>query len=266
MFNIRQQIPLWKQILLGALGIFAVAVLYWWTSHTTHERNPNDTTVPGFTQIMKGFSKILAENRNQEVEIWGDIRATFTRFFCGMTASGIISILIGVMMGCFTPIDSFFRPLLSCAAKTPPMAMIAVFFVLIGLNEWLFISIVAFGAIPPLTLGISNEAKEVPAELITKGLTQGASRMEVSWSIVFRHVLPQTFAGLILTTGPAINYLVGSEGFFADKGFGYRIRILSRVLEMNQVYIYVLVLIALGYFTDWLFKMAAKKLCPWYEG
>ncbi len=266
MFNIRQPLCVWKRMFIGAGGIFCVALGYWWISHKTHVANPHDSTVPSYSQLAEGISRIFTANRRGEVDFWIDVKATFTRFTVGMVASTIISILLGILIGCFTPIEAFLKPLLSCASKTPPMAMIAVFFVLIGLNEMLFISLVAFGVIPSLTLAIVNAARDVPSELITKGQTQGASRMEICWSIVFPHVLPQIFAGLMLATGPAINYLVGSEAIFADRGFGYRIRILSRVLEMNQVYLYVLALILLGYFTDWLFRLAVKKCCPWYEG
>ena len=60
-------------------------------------------------------------------------------------------------------------------------------------------------------------------------------------------------------------FLIAAEWMMADVGFGYRLRIQSRLLNMSVVYIYLILLGVAGFGIDWLLTLARKKLSPWFE-
>ena len=51
-----------------------------------------------------------------------------------------------------------------------------------------------------------------------------------------------------------------------DVGFGYRIRLQSRLLNMDVVYVYIVMLTAFGFLVDHLLVALRRAWCPWHEG
>lgn len=54
------------------------------------------------------------------------------------------------------------------------------------------------------------------------------------------------------------------EMLVADVGFGYRLRMQSRLLNMNVVYIYLAILAVSFFFIDWSLRFARRRMCPWF--
>ena len=67
-----------------------------------------------------------------------------------------------------------------------------------------------------------------------------------------------------LQIGPAMVYLIAAEMVVADFGFGYRIRLQSKLLNMGVVYPYLVILAVFGFTMDFLLTKLQQVLCPWY--
>ena len=118
--------------------------------------------------------------------------------------------------------------------------MLAVYFVVFGMEAKLFVAMIALGIFPTLAQGIYQAAKkDVSDHAVFKAYTLGASQLEVIWNVVFQQVLPRIIENVRLQIGPAMVFLIAAEWLIADTGFGYRLRIQSRLLHMNVVYIYL---------------------------
>ena len=89
--------------------------------------------------------------------------------------------------------------------------------------------------------------KEVPEELTNKAYTLGATNGEVIWNVIFPAILPKVIDLVRLSIGPAMVYLLAAELLVSDEGFGYRIRLLSRRLDMQVVYPYLVLLAGFGF-------------------
>ncbi len=250
---------------LGFLSVVALLGLYSVISHRQHQINPNDKTIPNWTQLGEGVKKAVEVNRRSE-ERWivVDALATGKRLFLGLFYGVAGAVLIGVFMGCFAPIEAFLYPPLALLAKIPPTAMLAVFFVLSGTGTNMYIAMISFGVLPTLAQTVYLAVKDVPAELQYKGYTLGASHTEVIWNIIFQHVLPKLIDAVRLQVGPAMVYLIAAEMVVGDVGFGYRIRIEFKKLNMNVVYPYLAVLAAFGFSMDSALRWLQHWLCPWY--
>ena len=93
-----------------------------------------------------------------------------------------------------------------------------------------------------------------------------ASHTEVIVSIIMPHVLPKLLDALRLVIGPALVYLIAAEMVVGDVGFGYRIRLQSKLTNMAVVYPYLTLLAAFGFGMNFLLSQAQRRLCPWYDG
>lgn len=266
---IRQPISHKARIALGVLAIALLALAYTWLSVRQHAINPRDTTLPTWPQLAAGVSKVLTPDPEYKGQcwLWVDFKATFFRHFTGLAAGAIASIALGLLMGCYAWIEALFVPPLSLLAKIPPTAMLAVFFVVVGTDYTMFVAMIGFGVLPTLAQAVYQSAKsDVPEELIFKAYTLGASQLEIVWNVIFMQILPRVIEAVRLQVGPAMVYLIAAEMLVGDVGFGYRIRIQSRLLNMNVVYTYLMVLGLLGFFMDYSLSWLRRKLCPWYKG
>ena len=263
---IRRPIKSSTQAILGVLSILLLLGGYTFMAHRQHQKNPDDTTIPLWSQLQKGFQSAIEVNRRSG-ERWlvVDAAASGKRYFLGLLGGVAASLVLGLAMGCFSPVEAFLNPPLSLLAKVPPTAALAVFFVLVGTGNNMYVAMIAFGVLPTMTLTVYLAVKEFPDELLYKAYTLGASHLEVIWTIMFRQVLPRFIDAVRLAIGPAMVYLIAAEMVVGDVGFGYRIRLQSKLLNMSLVYPYLALLAAFGFGMDSLLRLLQRKLCPWYE-
>jgi NitT/TauT family transport system permease protein len=288
---VRTPISYQARVALGVLSVALLLVGYTALSAWQHRVNPNDTLIPNWTQLAEGvFDRDTIPQRNRETgemeeipnlskrgildpqkEYGGkswlrvDVVASFTRLFLGLAAGVIASIALGLLMGCYAPVEAFFVPPMSVLAKIPPTAMLAVFFILIGTD--MHVAMIAFGVIPSLSQAVYQSAKtDVPEELIFKAYTLGASQLEIIWNVIFMQILPRVIEAVRLQVGPAMVYLIASEMIVGAEGLGSRIRLMQKPLAMNVIYLYLGVLGLSGFLMDYGLTWLRRWLCPWFKG
>jgi NitT/TauT family transport system permease protein len=249
-------------------SLFAIQLLLFYYNNMSveqHVKNPKDTTLPSFTQIVQGAKTITHLDSTGKMWLWEDAKATLLRHFCGLTLGVAISVVLGIAMGCFEIVEAFFGPVLSLFSKIPPTAMMVVYFVLFGTDFTMFIAMVALGTIPILSLTICQFVqKDVSINLIDKAYTQGGSKAEVIYDIVFKSILPRIIEAVRLQAGPALVLLIAAEMLAADVGFGYRLKIQGRLLQMNVVFIYLAILAVSYHIIDLSLRFLRRRLCEWY--
>lgn len=264
---IRRPIKYPAKLLLGFLSIIFLLIAYSWLSYNQHQTNPTDRSIPSWSHLKDGVIKAIEPNkRSGDRWMFVDAKATIYRLFLGLACGITGSLFVGIFMGCFPKVEAFLYPPLSFFAKIPPTAAIAVFMVMAGKDTAMYVSMIAFGVLPTMAVAIFLTVKSFPDELQFKAYTLGASHSEVIWTIIFKFVMPKLLETTRLMIGPAMVYLIAAEMLFGSGvGFGYRIRMQSRLLDMNVVYPYLALLAFFGYFMDFALKKMAGWLCPWQE-
>lgn len=285
MSRIKQPIHPYWTIFWGIIGVLVLVVGYQVLSNRQHARNPTDTTIPSMSQMLDGLKTVCTPRENPLISAFGgteaektfmgqlhktpifnDVVSTYGRLIKGLVLGCSLSILLGMAMGCYEWIAALFLPALSLLAKVPGTAMLAVFFVMVGTGEVMFATMIGFGVLPILTQAIYLSAKhDIHEEEINKAYTLGSSNMEVIYNVVYKQILPKILENIRLQIGPAMVYLIAAEMLVGQVGMGYQIRMQQRLLNMNIVYDYLLILGISGLIMDHGMLMFRRKLCPWYS-
>lgn len=251
-----------------AISIVSIIVMllgYTYLSHRQHEKNPKDKTIPTWSQLKEGVEKIFEKNRRSgERWIVVDSVESAKRLFLGLLWGVVGAIVIGLLTGCFPVVEAAISPYLAILAKLPPTAALALFFVMLGTGLSMYVGIIVVGIMPILAQSIYLSIKDIPRELINKGITLGATRTELVFHIVIKQILPRMINSIRLQIGPALVYLIAAEYACAHLGFGYRLRLQARLVNMDVVYPYLALLILFGFVMNWILKVAQHKLCRWY--
>ena len=262
---IRRPIRMRQKVLLGVLAMLAIVGCYAVMSYRQHQANPLDTTMPNWSQLTEGVSKVVEVNqRSGERRIVEDLSATATRLFMGLGIGTLAAVIVGLLMGCSKRFEAFFLPILAIVAKMAPTAMLAVFFVMVGTGREMYITMIVWGIVPTMGQSIYLAARDVSDNYLFKAYTLGASNGEVVWNVVVPMILPNMLDALRLAIGPTVVYLIAAEMVVSDVGFGYTIRLQARLVNMNIVYPYIVLLATFGFTMDYGLRLLQRKACPWY--
>lgn len=254
-----------KQVVLSALSVLLLVVGYTWISHRQHQVNPDDTTIPSWSQLADGAVKFTQLDRKGKRWLVEDSFATGKRLAAGISLGVVFGFIIGMSMGCVPTLEAFLQPPISLLAKVPQTAALAVYFVFFGTGMEMYVAMIAFGIIPALAVTVYLAIKDIPSAMLDKAYTLGASHFEIAFEVVFKQVLPKFIDAVRLCIGPAIVFLIAAEMVVGDVGFGYRIRLQFKLTNMNVVYPYLVFLAGFGFLLDHILRLLQAKMCPWYQ-
>ena len=263
---IRAEISKKTKMSLMAFSVVLMVLGYSYVSHRQHVKNPNDTTLPSWGQMYDGMlnATITQESSLDGGWLLEDIEATSIRLFGGFFLSMFIGVILGMLMGCFNRIHALLIIPISVGANIPPTAVTPVFFALVGIGLQLHLSVLLLGIVPAFAMGVNLVAREFPDELKYKAYMLGNSHFEVM-ERNFKFSLPKIIEHVRAQVGPAIVYLVASEMLVSGEGMGFRIRLLSKKLEMDVVYPYIMLLALFGFLFKLFLKQSIDWVSPWFN-
>jgi len=228
-----------------------------------------DRTIPTWSMLYREglLRTCIPQKKFARTELWilDDFKPTLIRLLTALVVGVLISVVIGLLMGCYDPVEAWFLPPFAFFSKVPATAVMPIFFAVVHINFKMFVAIIAFGMLPTLAQSISQcVRKDVPEELVFKAYTLGASQLELIWNVTFRQVLPRILDAARLQIGPALVLLVAAEWLVAGEGLGHRFRLSYQKTDMSVVYFYVFLLGVFGLAADYALIWIRRRICPWF--
>ena len=228
-----------------------------------------DLTIPTWSVLWRqGLVRASTPQgsfKRKETWLLVDFKATALRLVTALLVGVLASVTLGMLMGCYEPIESLCLPPLALFSKVPTTAVLPIFFVLVQINFKMYLALIAFGMLPTLAQSISASVrKDVPEELIFKAYTLGASQFELIWEVILRQIMPRILDAARLQIGPSLVLLVAAEWMVAGEGIGYRLRLFYQRTDMTVVFVYVLILGVVGMAVEYGLIWLRRKLCPWF--
>ena len=257
-----------EQILLGALPILLLVLLYLFFAAQRHAANPMDKILPLPAGMADAMAALMFEpdQLSGQVLFWADTLASLERLGLGLGIATASALLIGLVLGILPPVRATFGPLVTAIAVIPPIALLPILFIALGLGETAKVALIVIGIAPVMVRDIAAHVGSLPREQIIKAQTLGAS----SWQIMIRVALPQAMPRLIhavrLALGPAWVFLISAEAIASDIGLGYRIFLVRRYLSMDVIIPYVAWIAVLAIVMDVVLVMLGRRLFPWARG
>lgn len=194
-----------------------------------------------------------------------DLKMSFLRVTGGFLLAAVLAIPLGILMGAYRIVEGLLQPLTEFFRYIPVPALIPILMLFFGIGETSKMMLIFLGTFFQLVLMVADEIRRVPYELIMVGYTLGASKREVISKILLRSALPGIFDALRLCNGWAWTYLVVAELIAANEGLGYRILKFSRFLQTPKIFVYLILLGALGLLLDYVFRKLNERLFHWAD-
>ncbi len=252
----KQAIPRATVVTLG-IGSF-VAILAVWTLASLEINNP--LFAPSPLQVWTAWIDMF-QHRN----FLSDVGWSTFRIVAGFLIAAIMAVPIGLLMGSFEVVRSFFQPPVNFIRYMPASAFIPLLILLIGLDENEKLIIIWIGVFFQLTLMVMDIAHRVPDEMLNVAYTLGASRWKVFYKVFLPATFPEVVDALRITMGWAWTYLIVAEIVAAERGIGAFILISERFLRSDRIIAAIITIGILGLITDTIFGLIHRWAFPYVE-
>jgi NitT/TauT family transport system permease protein len=252
---------------LSALPFILLVLTYIFGSSLRLAANPDDKLLPALSSIAHTLHQYAFEEdaRSGAVLLWLDTFASLKRIGIALGISAIIALIIGLSLGIIPMLRAAFGTLITIVSMIPPLAVLPILFILLGLGELSKVTLIVIGITPVMIRDLAQRCQELPTEQLIKAQTLGAN----SWQLVLRVVLPQLLPRLLdalrLSLGSAWLFLISAEAIASTDGLGYRIFLVRRYLAMDVILPYVLWITLLAYLMDWSLRLLSRAAFPWAE-
>jgi NitT/TauT family transport system permease protein len=257
--------PVWRRV-LAALPFLLVIGLYLAASDARHRENPSDKILPSFTQMGQAIKRMAftPDRRTGEYLMVKDTAASLKRLLTGAALAALVGLLLGLNMGLFQGMGGTFNPFITTVSMVPPLSILPILFIALGVDELAKISLIFLGTFPVISRDVYLATRKIPQEQITKALTLGASQLAIAYRILLPQILPRLIDTVRLTLGAAWLFLIAAEAIASTDGLGYRIFLVRRYLAMDVILPYVAWITLLGFTMDWLLRALLRWRFSWY--
>lgn len=184
----------------------------------------------------------------------------------GFLLAGAIGITGGVLLGLSSVAYELCAPLLAFLRSLPPVALLPIFIVMLGIDESMKIVFITFGALWPTLLGTTDAVRAVDPLKISMAKSFNTGRLRLVTLLVVPSAGPAIFAGLRVTLQMSLVLMVISEIRAATSGIGYTIMDAQTTFNIPRMWAAMVVLGIVGYLVSFVLVRIEDMSLSWYHG
>jgi len=227
--------------------------------------NDGDKLLPSLVSLADAINRMAfsPDTRTGDYLLWSDTLASLSRLGWGLAISTLIALVVGMVVGMLPTVRALLAPVIAVIAMVPPLALLPILFILLGLGETAKIALIVIGVAPTMIRDLALKVSELPREQIVKAETLGGSSWQIALRVVLPQVLPRLITSLRLQLGPAWLFLIAAEAISSDAGLGYRIFLVRRYLSMDVIFPYVAWITLLAVLMNVALEALRSGVFPW---
>ena len=188
---------------------------------------------------------------------------TLWRVFAGFVIGAVPAVAIGLLMAMFRPARIFFDPLIAALMPIPKVALMPLLLLAFGFGDASKIALVATAVFFPVIINTYAGAANIDRIYWDVAKNFGASTYVMFTRVVFFGALPLIFAGLKIALAVSFVVLVAAEFVAAKTGIGYLIWNSWELLQVDYMFVGIVVIGVLGLITAVLFQELENLVIPW---
>jgi ABC-type nitrate/sulfonate/bicarbonate transport system permease component len=198
-------------------------------------------------------------------ELWRDVQSSLSRLIAGVVFGVAAGVGLGLITGRIAVVSDIVSPVITLFRPLPPVAIIPLIIVWLGIGEPAKIFSIAFAVFFPVWLNTHAGARQIPQKYLWSAATLTRSRVRTFLLIIFPASLPFVTAGIRLGISVAFVMVFVAELAGASSGIGYEIATSHLSYRIDRMIAGLVVLGIAGALTDFLFVRGLYRACPWLK-
>jgi ABC-type nitrate/sulfonate/bicarbonate transport system permease component len=196
-------------------------------------------------------------------QLWIHLAATLERVALGFGVGAALGVALGLAAGHLPPVRNVVEPLVELLRPIPPLAMLPMFIVWVGIGEVSKVGFITYATFFPIFLTTVTGVRQIDPVLLRAAQSLGARGVGLFARVILPAALPDILTGLRLGVALAFFVIVISEFIGAEHGLGYLINDGRNFFLVPQMLGAAVVLGLLGYAGNGLVRLLERRLTRW---
>ncbi|MFD4230857.1 ABC transporter permease [Streptomyces sp. NPDC058545] len=194
-----------------------------------------------------------------------DALASLRRVFLGFVLGTLLAVPVGFLMGWYPLARGLLEPYVQFFRTVPPLAIIPLAIVLMGINETPKVFVIFLAAFLSSVVAAFQGVIGVDRTLINAARVLGAPDRVIFLKVVIPAATPFLLVGMRIGLGAAWGTVVAAELIAADKGLGYEMMHAQTYYDIPTIFVGLITIGVIGLLMDRLLLLAERRLTGWQE-
>ncbi|GAA1579243.1 MULTISPECIES: ABC transporter permease [Kribbella] len=240
-------------LLLNALSI-GLGIAVWWILALAGLKLP---TPP---QVIARAGTLIGDGT-----LGKDVLASLARVLVGFVLGTAVAIPVGFLMGWYAVLRGLVEPWIQFFRTVPPLAIIPLAIVLMGIGEAPKIFVIFLAAFLACVISTFQGVVNVDKTLIDAARVLGSKDAGIFARVVVPASTPFILVGMRVGLGSAWATLVAAELIAAQQGLGFRMQNAQLYYDLPTIFVGLISIGVLGLLMDRVLLTAERKLTGWQE-
>jgi NitT/TauT family transport system permease protein len=241
------------RLLLNAVSI-GLGIALWWTLALAGLKLPTPPEVVSQAITLIGNGTLGK-----------DILASLARVIAGFVLGTAVAIPVGFLMGWYAVVRGLVEPWIQFFRTIPPLAIIPLAIVLMGIGEAPKIFVIFLAAFLACVISTFQGVVDVDRTLINAARVLGSQDAGIFVRVVVPASTPFILVGMRVGLGSAWATLVAAELIAAQQGLGFRMQNAQLYYDLPTIFVGLISIGILGLLMDRVLLMTERKLTGWQE-
>lgn len=210
---------------------------------------------PSPLKVWKTFVIMLKSG-----ELITNLGSSIVRVIIGFFISFLLALLFGILASMFPRANPYYRHILEFLRHIPPMSLIPLLILWMGIGEAPKIVIIVLTAFFPIFINTESGIMNCDKKLLEVGTMLDMPEEEIFFKIRIPAAVPDILVGMQIGLGYSWRAIVGAEMIAAASGLGYMILDAQTMSRTDKALVGIILIGLFGLVTDKLFTLAVHSV------
>jgi NitT/TauT family transport system permease protein len=194
-----------------------------------------------------------------------DILMSVQRVVIGLLLGMLLAVPVGFLIGWYRPVRRFVDPLINFFRALPPIALIPLVIVYLGIGEMAKVVILFYASFFAAVIVMYEGMMQISPVYIRVARTLGATDLEIFLKVMMPMSVPHMLTALRVALGVAWATLVAAELVAAQQGLGAMIQNASAFFDLRSIYLGIICIGVLALLMDVALRLLSRRLVSWQD-
>ena len=196
--------------------------------------------------------------------LFNNVVISMQRILLGFFIGSAMGFPIGLLMGNIRFIRRFLEPYTEFFRFIPSISLLTLAVIWFGIGETAKVFLIVYSTVFIVVLNTMSGVLSIPVNKIRAAQCLGATRKQIFFFVSMPATVPFILTGMRIAMGNAFMTMVSAEMLAANAGIGQMMWTARLYMQVDELFVGLLVLGLLGFATDRLFRFLIGRFADKY--
>jgi ABC-type nitrate/sulfonate/bicarbonate transport system permease component len=223
------------------------------------EKIPDFSFVISLSDISSALYSLLLK-----AELYSAIGSTIKVLIVSFMLAMLIGIIGGFLIGLYKNSEIYFISTIDALRSIPPIVLLPLFLLFLGVENQMKIAFVLFGGIWPILLNTYFGVKNIDPVYLKVAKNLQLKKSKKIFKVILPLASPAIFTGIKIALSLCLILTIVCEMMIGNKGIGFLINYAKRNMDYPEMYACIFLVAIMGFLINKLLKYVDNRFLYWY--